>query len=256
MLTPVLPAPVPAAPPDSYPAPPPDSRPAPPEVESRPPATPLPPRAGFPPPPALLGKVNAPDKGPALAPKLPVSGSAPALAPSPAAPAPSAAAAAPAAPAAPASPEVPAPPIDPKEYPITLYGALSAELMIRRGERARVLDEHRLSEPTWSRIHAHWTGEMGRETARGESKLLAQFDEAYVETMGRLRKPIGVPEYAMIQVAIERGAVDKQLAALSLSLSDLMRVQRVWTRRMADEPELGKVLGKAIEEARATAKPA
>ncbi|MEZ4298023.1 MAG: hypothetical protein R3B70_23905 [Polyangiaceae bacterium] len=91
---------------------------------------------------------------------------------------------------------------------------------------------------------------MGRETARGESRLLAQFDEAYVETMGRLRKPIGVIEYAGILVAIERGAVDKQLASLSLTLSDLMRVQRVWTRRCADDPELGKVLGRAVEEAR------
>lgn len=153
------------------------------------------------------------------------------------------------------APEVSAPAFDPKEVPIALYGAVSAELMIRRSERAKVLEEHRLNEPAWARIHAHWTGEMGRETARGESKLLAAFDEAYVETMGRLRKPIGVPEYAAIQVAIERGAVDKQLAALSLSLSDLMRVQRVWTRRIADEPELGKVLGKAIEEARAAVKP-
>ncbi len=140
---------------------------------------------------------------------------------------------------------------DPKDIAITTYGSVSAELMIRRGERARVLESNHLAEPTWARIHAHWTAEMGRETARGESKLLAQFDAAYVETMGRLRTPIGVPEYAAILVAIERGAVDKQLAALKLSLSDLMRVQRVWTRRLAEDPELGKVLGRAVEEARA-----
>lgn len=143
------------------------------------------------------------------------------------------------------------PGFDPKDVPVAEYGAISAELMIRRGERAKVLETHHLSEPAWARIHAHWTAEMGRETARGESKLLAQFDAAYVETMGRLRKPIGVPEYALILVAIERGAIDKQLAAFSLTLSDLMRVQRVWTRRLAEDPELGKVLGKAVEEARA-----
>jgi len=150
----------------------------------------------------------------------------------------------------PPPPELPAG-FDPKDVPVAEYGAVSAELMIRRGERAKVLETHHLSEPAWARIHAHWTAEMGRETARGESRLLAQFDAAYVETMGRLRKPIGVPEYALILVAIERGAIDKQLAALSLTLSDLMRVQRVWTRRLAEDPELGKVLGKAVEEARA-----
>ncbi|MFO0590183.1 MAG: DUF2169 domain-containing protein [Polyangiaceae bacterium] len=144
----------------------------------------------------------------------------------------------------------PAEAFDPKEMSIATYGSVSAELMIRRGERAKVLDAHKLSEPAWARIHAHWTAEMGRETARGESKLLAQFDAAYVETMGRLRKPIGVPEYALILVAIERGAVDKQLAKLELSLSDLMRVQRVWTRKLAEEPELQKTVGKAVEEAR------
>lgn len=142
---------------------------------------------------------------------------------------------------------------DPKDVSVATYGAVSAELMIRRGERAKVLEAHDLGEPAWARIHAHWTAEMGRETARGESRLLAQFDAAYVETLGRLRKPIGVPEYAALLVAIERGEVDKQLAALSLSLSDLMRVQRVWTRRLADDTELGKVLGKAVEEARAAA---
>ena len=143
------------------------------------------------------------------------------------------------------------PGFDPKDVPVATYGAVSAELMIRRGERAKVMEAHKLNEPSWARIHAHWTAEMGRETARGESRLLAQFDAAYVETMGRLRKPIGVPEYAALLVAIERGAVDKQLATLSLTLSDLMRVQRVWTRRLAEDAELGKVLAKAIEEARA-----
>ncbi|MEZ4313173.1 MAG: DUF2169 domain-containing protein [Polyangiaceae bacterium] len=152
--------------------------------------------------------------------------------------------------AKPAAAEPLPPGFDPTSVPIATYGSISAELMIRRGERPKVLDEHRLSEPVWARVHGHWTGEMGRETARGESRLLAQFDEAYVETMGRLRKPIGVIEYAGILVAIERGAVDKQLASLSLTLSDLMRVQRVWTRRCADDPELGKVLGRAVEEAR------
>jgi hypothetical protein len=157
-------------------------------------------------------------------------------------------------PATPSTPP-PDPSFDPKDVPIVTYGAVSAELMIKRGERAKVLEAHRLGEPSWARIHAYWTAEMGRETARGEGKLLAQFDAAYVETMGALRKPIRVPEYAAILVAIERGAVDKQLATLSLSLSDLMRVQRVWTRKIADDPELGKTLGKAVEEARAAVKP-
>lgn len=214
------------------------------------------PPAPLPPPPA---PVRLPSRPPQPASSPPPALRAPQIPsrPVPAPPSP-VVAAAPAAPAPrPASSRPPSDSqIDPREIPIATYGSISAELMIRRGERARVLEEHKLSEPVWARVHAHWTGEMGRETARGESKLLSQFDEAYVETMGRLRKPIGVPEYAAIQVAIERGAVDRQLAALSLSLSDLMRVQRVWTRRMAEEPELGKVLGRAIEEARAATKPA
>lgn len=229
------------------------------------PAVPLPPPA---PPPIAKPAPVAPAlvKPPPLAPP-PITKAAPVLLPPLAPPlvVPLPVGAPPSVPAPVASPPVARPPTvppppaavtaDPKEVPIAVYGAVSAELMIRRGERAKVLEEHHLNEPSWARIHAHWTGEMGRETARGESKLLAQFDEAYVETLCRLRKPIGVPEYAGIQVAIERGAIDKQLAALSLSLSDLMRVQRVWTRRLADDPELGKVLGKAIEEARSASKP-
>lgn len=221
-----------------------------PELEGPASSKPLGSGVGLPPKPANIGPIQPRSPAVPLPPKPPNLGP---IQPKHAAAAAAAMAAALGTDAAKADGKSKPPPMDafdPKEMSIAMYGSVSAELMIRRGERAKVLEAHKLSEPAWARIHGHWTAEMGRETARGESKLLAQFDAAYVETMGRLRKPIGVPEYASILVAIERGAVDKQLAKLELSLSDLMRVQRVWTRKLAEEPELQKVVGKAVEEAR------
>jgi hypothetical protein len=91
---------------------------------------------------------------------------------------------------------------------------------------------------------------MSEQSERGERALQSTFDAAYVAAQGRLRKPIGVREYARIQVGLERGEVGRVLVELELQLSDLMRLQRVWTKKLADAPKLAAELGRAVEEAR------
>jgi hypothetical protein len=66
----------------------------------------------------------------------------------------------------------------------------------------------------------------------------------------RLDPPIGIVEYAQIVVALERGNVGKVLGELDLELSDLMRLQRVWSRRVASSPEVNNSLNAAIEAMR------
>lgn len=136
------------------------------------------------------------------------------------------------------------------DVPIDRYGAISAELAQKRVDRASVLRSHKLDEKRWSAVDRHWKKAIAEQTEKGGRELLGAFDVAYVGAQEKLRKPIGVPEYARILIGLERGEVGKVLAELELQLSDLMRLQRVWTKKIADSPKLAADLAKAVESAR------
>jgi hypothetical protein len=138
-----------------------------------------------------------------------------------------------------------------KDLGIERYGAICAELAQKGKDRAAVLRAHLLTEPGWQLVEAHWKKAIARETEAGDRSLLLAFDEAYLGAQQQLGVPIGVREYARIQVGLERGEVGRVLAELDLSLTDLMRLQRVWTKRLADAPGLAAELAHAVEEVRA-----
>jgi hypothetical protein len=139
-----------------------------------------------------------------------------------------------------------------KDLGIERYGTICAELARRGADRAGVLKAHLLTEPAWSLVEQHWKRAMAQETEEGNRALQLAFDEAYLATQERLGQPVGVREYARIQVGIERGEVGRVLAELSLELGDLVRLQRVWTRRLGDSADLAAELSRAVDEARRT----
>jgi hypothetical protein len=113
-----------------------------------------------------------------------------------------------------------------------------------------VLRAHKLSIAGWGAIDRHWKRSLAEQTERGEKTMLHAFDLAYVTTQGELHRPVGVREYGRILVGLERGEVGRVLADLELQLSDLMRIQRVWSKRVADSPELAAELAEILEELR------
>ncbi len=69
--------------------------------------------------------------------------------------------------------------------------------------------------------------------------------------MAQLTVPkISVHDYARIQVGIERGAVGLVLAEMKLQLTDLVRIQRMWSVRLSLTPALNAELAAAMAEAR------
>lgn len=141
-------------------------------------------------------------------------------------------------------------PFSPASIAIGTFAEIVVELAAKGAERAHVLERHGLDDARFSLVDRHWTRELAEHNDRGERELLHAYDAAYVAAQEREKKPIGVREYARILVGVERGEVGKVLADLELQLSDLMRIQRVWTRRVADTPQLGAELSKAVEAAR------
>ncbi len=160
----------------------------------------------------------------------------------------------------PPRPEPPRPPMateptNPLRDDLSLerYAAISAELARRGADRAAVLRAHDLAEVSWHVVDQHFRDALAEEKELGSSALADAFDAAYVAAEERLRPKVGVAEYARIQVALERGEVGRVLADLALELGDLMRLQRVWGKRLAASPALAADLARAVESARRTA---
>ena len=139
----------------------------------------------------------------------------------------------------------------PESVPIELYATLSAALARKGVDRGAVLRAHKLSIAGWGAIDRHWKRSLAEQTDRGEKSLLHAFDIAYVTAQAELHRPVGVREYARILIGLERGEVGRVLADLELQLSDLMRLQRVWTKRVAENQELAAELAEILEELRA-----
>jgi hypothetical protein len=138
----------------------------------------------------------------------------------------------------------------PDAVPIERYAAISAALSRKGVDRGAVLRAHKLTIAGWGAIDRHWKRALAEQTDRGEKALLHAFDVAYVNAQGELHRPVGVREYARILIGLERGEVGRVLAALELQLSDLMRLQRVWSKRVAEAPDLAAELAVALEELR------
>lgn len=141
---------------------------------------------------------------------------------------------------------------EPPQLSIEAYAAISAELAQKGADRASVLRGHALTPAAWAVVDRYWTRAIAEQTERGERALLASFDAVYVATQEKVRRPIGVSEYARILIGLERGDVGRVLTELELQLGDLMRLQRVWTKRTTEDAELAEALRRATEEARGT----
>ena len=139
----------------------------------------------------------------------------------------------------------------PESVSIELYATLSAALARKGVDRGAVLRAHKLSIAGWGAIDRHWKRCLAESTTRGEKSLLHAFDIAYVTAQSELHRPVGVREYARILIGLERGEVAQVLADLELQLSDLMRLQRVWNKRVADDQALAAELSEILEELRA-----
>lgn len=154
---------------------------------------------------------------------------------------------------APAAKEPPSPP---KAAPAAPYktleecAAIAASMARRRADSAHILEEHELSESDYTALDKRWSDLIREETSRGKTALLRAYDEAYVAQLERERGPIVVDEYARLAVASERGRAAEVLTELSLPRGALVRIERVWVTKLADDPELAAKARRAIEAAR------
>lgn len=144
-------------------------------------------------------------------------------------------------------------PFDPaRSLKLEECAALDAELRHRPATRKTLLEKNKLTEEQWSAVHKHWAEAIARQTEVGERKLLLAYDASYVAAQERLGIQVGIDTHAKLQVAVERGATSVVLRECGLEPADQMRLGRVWTQRLADDPSKMKELAAAIEKARSS----
>ena len=135
-------------------------------------------------------------------------------------------------------------------YPAERCAGIAASLARRRAEREAILHENDLDEEVWGALEQHWAEAIRAAGARGKTGLLRAYDEAYLAQLEAERGAVSVQEYARILVAAERGTEREALAELGLPRGALLRLQRVWMRKMAGARELGKRVREAVEGVR------
>jgi hypothetical protein len=151
--------------------------------------------------------------------------------------------------------EFPLPPSDGFEVDgVTLEhcAAIRAALAMPGSDRAAVLAKNDLDDATWSRVEKAHMARIDLETSKGVMDLLSRYDASYVAAQDKLRRPIGVKEFARIVVAREDGSLAEAMAELGIPRSELMRLDRVWTLRRAAYPGVEKALQATLAATRET----
>jgi hypothetical protein len=128
---------------------------------------------------------------------------------------------------------------------------LAARIATRPAERHAILRDAKLRPDHYEASAKAHQEAIGQETSRGRSALLRRYDEAFVAEQSRLRGgDLDDAMYARLSVAAERGQAPRALADVGLTMPDFMRLQRVFTRRSAEDATVAARLRAAIDAAR------
>lgn len=122
--------------------------------------------------------------------------------------------------------------------------------LLTGAEQGDVLGQHGISKADLASFEARFREAIAHETDRGSDALLSEYDEAFVEGIERAKGTISAEGYARIVIGRERGRIAVIAEALGVPRSAVMRIERVWRRRVNRDPALGREVARLIDEAR------
>lgn len=134
----------------------------------------------------------------------------------------------------------------PRDADISLErcAAIAAELAERRAPRAAVLEAAGVGEVAWSGAERLWSQVVDRDVGLGHHELRDAYDTAYVIAWEKNRGPLGPADYARLRAAgpTRLGAA---LDAAGVRRTVWPRIQRVWKRRLEQDPTLAEAVAEA-----------
>jgi hypothetical protein len=137
-----------------------------------------------------------------------------------------------------------------EELDLEECAAVRAELSLKGAAKAEVLERHRLEEATWSRIERAHLKAIDARAQENDLSLLDRYDDAYVAAQEVHRPPVDEQGYARLQVAKESGRLANVLEELGASRAELMRLDRVWRRKLQADRALAERIEDEIERMR------
>jgi hypothetical protein len=130
------------------------------------------------------------------------------------------------------------PAIDLAGVAIDVCAAITAEVGEQRASRDEVLQARGLTVEAWTSAEEHWATAIAAEAKRGGGKLTDAYDTAYVATIESFRGPVTPEEYGRLLQAMKAGKANQALDELHIQRAAMPRLMRVWTKRLAEDPQL------------------
>lgn len=122
------------------------------------------------------------------------------------------------------------------------HAQIAAELAEAKQSQTDVLRAHGVTEPDWNNATLYWMDQIGRDVQdNGADASLAM---AYSDAFGRQQDSLGgkmaftAEQWAELQFDIEReGSLAVPLETRQLSQPDYFRLVRIFSKRVAQDPE-------------------
>jgi len=139
-------------------------------------------------------------------------------------------------------------------YDLERYARLSARLAEGREPREGILATEKLTERGWANIELTWMLRIATALLAGDQSLALEFDRLYVEaqdSLGPTDPTLPLDKYAHLVAQLEGGRDPTEaFAEHGLSLADAARLQRAWTRRLAQDPAMTETFREMVGGAR------
>jgi hypothetical protein len=116
--------------------------------------------------------------------------------------------------------------------------AIAAAIAEQREPRDELLAANGLTSDAWRLVEEHWTKAIAADAKSSPAKLLGAYDAAYVAAIEAFRGPVTAEEYGRLLHAMKAGKVNEALAGLRIHRTAMTRLMRVWTRKLAEDPQL------------------
>ncbi|MFS8068877.1 MAG: hypothetical protein ACMG6S_21160, partial [Byssovorax sp.] len=130
------------------------------------------------------------------------------------------------------------PAIEPEGVSVDRCAAIAAEIAEKRSPRDEILQARGITLEAWTTIEDHWAKAIAAEAKRNASKLTDAYDAAYVAAVESFRGPVTAEEYGRLLQAMKAGKVNQALDDLQIQRAAMPRLMRVWTKRLAEDPQL------------------
>jgi hypothetical protein len=140
-------------------------------------------------------------------------------------------------------------------YDLARYAQVSALLAEGIQPRESVFAANGLTERAWAHIELTWMLRIATALLQGDQSLALEFDRLYVQAqdaLGPTDPTMSLEQYAEVVARIEGGQDPVEVfGAHGLTLASAARLQRAWTRRLAQDIEMTDAFRAMVKDAKA-----